>query len=164
MCGILIAIQPNRMNATSLPPSGTPASQSVQSVTLDIDALIAQFESVPPTFRRHHRRGDSSTDAHPERRQAPRSSVADLDGDVRLSLGSGHAAALINVSRSGVLLETTYRLCPGRTVDVFVRLRDQRLAMKAVVVRCHVQALAPPATYRAALLFEGSLPIPERAA
>jgi len=48
-------------------------------------------------------------------------------------------------------------LCPGRTVDVFLRYGGIRRVLRATVIRSTMHAVAPNPVFRAALQFEDVL-------
>ena len=64
---------------------------------------------------------------------------------------------LVNLSATGLLAETSQRLCPGRTVDVFLRYGGIRRVLRATVIRSSMHAVAPTPIFRAALQFEDVL-------
>jgi hypothetical protein len=144
------------------PQRGQASEVDVAALNLDalnLDALIAHFDAVSS---RAQRNDEPVPELHPsasERRSSPRLSQDQLAEDVRLSLAGGDGATLVNVSASGVLLDTTRRLSPGQTVDLFLRRKDERHAFRGVVVRCHLHTLAPRTSYRAAIRFDRSLPV-----
>ena len=126
---------------------------------LNLDALIAHFDAAASGVHQDDERVQELPPSTSERRASPRLTQDQLAEDVRLSLAGGDAAALVNVSASGALLDTTRRLSPGQTVDLFLRRKDERHALRGVVVRCHLHTLAPRTTYRAAIRFDRSLPM-----
>jgi len=90
-----------------------------------------------------------------ERRLAARLSNSEIGDDVQVSLPRATRTVLMNVSDTGVLIETNCQLFPGRTTDVFVKLRGERQALRATVVRSSLHSLTPEkAVYRSALHFE----------
>jgi len=90
-----------------------------------------------------------------ERRLASRLSNSEIGDDVQVSLPRAARTVLVNVSDTGVLIETNCQLFPGRTTDVFVKLRGERQALRATVVRSFLHSLtAERAVYRSALHFE----------
>lgn len=91
-----------------------------------------------------------------ERRETPRHTPEDVKGDLRLAV-AGFPMRLVNLSATGLLAETNQRLCPGRTVDVFLRYGGTRQVLKASVIRSTMHALTPEAIFRTALQFEGKL-------
>lgn len=121
--------------------------------TCDLDRLIAELES-------------SSSNNSPrsvERRSMPRLRRDQVGDDIRVSL-AGHPATLLNVSATGILIDIPRRLCPGHAIDVFIRSESGRRTLRALVIRSHVQSIAPHPLYRAALQFERELALPECAA
>jgi hypothetical protein len=91
----------------------------------------------------------------PERRLAARLSNSEIGGDVQVSLPRAAQTVLVNVSDTGVLIETNCQLFPGRATDVFVKLRGERQALRATVVRSSLHSLtSEKAVYRSALHFE----------
>ena len=90
-----------------------------------------------------------------ERRLAARLSNVEIGDDVQVSLPRAARTVLVNVSDTGVLIETNCQLFPGRTTDVFVKVRGERQALRATVVRSSLHSLTPDAVvYRSALHFE----------
>jgi len=90
-----------------------------------------------------------------ERRLATRLSNSEIGDDVQVSLPRATRTVLVNVSDTGVLIETNCQLFPGRTTDVFVKLRGERQALRATVVRSFLHSLTSErAVYRSALHFE----------
>jgi hypothetical protein len=96
-----------------------------------------------------------------DRRRAPRRLAAEFGQDLRISLPGAAEARPVDISATGVLTETTHRLCPGRTVDLFLRLNGVRRVLRARVVRSSVHALSPRPLFRAALQFEDPGRLPE---
>jgi hypothetical protein len=90
-----------------------------------------------------------------ERRLAARLSNSEIGDDVQVSLPRATRTVLVNVSETGVLIETNCQLFPGRTTDVFVKLRGERQALRATVVRSFLHSLtSEKVVYRSALHFE----------
>jgi hypothetical protein len=90
-----------------------------------------------------------------ERRLAARLLKSEVGDDVQVSLPRAARTVLVNVSDTGVLIETNCQLFPGRTTDVFVKLCGERQALRATVVRSCLHSLTPEAAvYRSALHFE----------
>lgn len=96
-----------------------------------------------------------------ERRQARRLTPEEFAADLRLTVAGAAEAKTINLSATGVLTETTQRLCPGRVVDLFLRFNGVRRVVRARVVRCSVHAVSPRPLFRAALQFEDPCRLPE---
>jgi hypothetical protein len=89
-----------------------------------------------------------------DRRRYPRTAAAP-----RCALGAlvrpGHDARPLDLSRGGLLLQTTARLLPGRTVDIQLKVGSWRWNGGGEVVRCEVSGIDPEREvhYRAAIHF-----------
>jgi len=71
----------------------------------------------------------------------------------------GHAAALIDVSAGGALVETGRRLLPNTFVEIHMQNESRRATLRGRVVRCAVVRVSPSAVhYRAAVQFDSYLP------
>jgi hypothetical protein len=88
-----------------------------------------------------------------ERRGAVRKEPHEFKSELRLAV-AGFPMRLVNLSSTGLLAETNQRLCPGRTVDVFLRYGGIRRVLRATVIRSTMHAVAPTPVFRAALQFE----------
>ena len=97
-----------------------------------------------------------SPSERPERRGAERREPHEFKVELRLAV-AGFPMRLVNLSSTGLLAETSQRLCPGRTVDVFLRYGGVRKVLRATVVRSSMHAVAPNPVFRAALQFEDTL-------
>jgi hypothetical protein len=155
-------------------PPGPPAAPGVTPETdsdvhdiqvllgdLNLDALIAGLEiepepATPPASASADRLGVQKED---ERRGAKRLTATDLGRDVRLTIPGASETALVNISETGVLVETTRRLCPGKTADVFVRFDGERRPMRVTIIRSTLHSLVPVPVYRTALHFDRILPL-----
>ena len=116
-------------------------------VSDDVDKPLAAHVVQPPA-------NDIDVQAT-ERRLAARLSSSEIGDDVQVSLPRATRTVLVNVSDTGVLIETNCQLFPGRTTDVFVKLRGERQALRATVVRSFLHSLtSEKAVYRSALHFE----------
>jgi hypothetical protein len=91
-----------------------------------------------------------------ERRGAERREPHQFKVELRLAV-AGFPMRLVNLSSTGLLAETSQRLCPGRTVDVFLRYGGVRKVLRATVIRSSMYAVAPNPVFRAALQFEDTL-------
>lgn len=91
-----------------------------------------------------------------ERRGAARREPHEFKAELRLAV-AGFPMRLVNLSSTGLLAETNQRLCPGRTVDVFLRYGGVRKVLRATVIRSSMHAVAPNPVFRAALQFEDTL-------
>ena len=69
--------------------------------------------------------------------------------------------AMVNISETGVLLETNRYLKPGSAADLFVRLAQRRHTVRARIVRSVLHSIKSKSgvIYRAALHFDKPLPI-----
>jgi hypothetical protein len=94
--------------------------------------------------------------ARSERRGAVRKEPHEFKSELRLAV-AGFPMRLVNLSSTGLLAETNQRLCPGRTVDVFLRYGGIRRVLRATVIRSTMHAVAPNPVFRAALQFEDVL-------
>jgi PilZ domain-containing protein len=97
-----------------------------------------------------------SVPARAERRRAVRREAHEFKTELRLAV-AGFPMKLVNLSATGLLAETSQRLCPGRTVDVFLRYGGIRRVLRATVIRSSMHAVAPTPVFRAALQFEDML-------
>jgi hypothetical protein len=71
----------------------------------------------------------------------------------------GDAAVVVNISVTGVLLETRRRLLPGAAVEVQMETDTDRTTIRGRVLRCAVSDLrAAGVAYRGAILFDRHLP------
>ena len=100
--------------------------------------------SAPPPPQREERRGAERKEPH------------EFKAELRLAV-AGFPMRLVNLSSTGLLAETNQRLCPGRTVDVFLRYGGVRKVLRATVIRSSMHAVAPNPVFRAALQFEDTL-------
>ena len=101
-------------------------------------------EPPPPPTQRVERRGAARREPH------------EFKAELRLAV-AGFPMRLVNLSATGLLAETNQRLCPGRTVDVFLRYGGVRKVLRATVIRSSMHAVAPNPVFRAALQFEDTL-------
>jgi len=104
----------------------------------------AKVEEPPPPPQRTERRGAERREPH------------EFKAELRLAV-AGFPMRLVNLSATGLLAETNQRLCPGRTVDVFLRYGGVRKVLRATVIRSSMHAVAPNPVFRAALQFEDNL-------
>jgi hypothetical protein len=74
-------------------------------------------------------------------------------------LRPGRTAQVLNISQSGALIETDWRVVPGMRVDVQIGEAVPPFSMAGRVLRCHVALLERSRVrYRAALAFDHQLP------
>jgi CheY-like chemotaxis protein len=89
-----------------------------------------------------------------DRRRASRRRAADLAGQWGLKLGADGEASILDISCSGVRLETSTRLHPGNLIDLEVIGMEGSLAVGARLIRTEaVDADGPDVKYRAAAMF-----------
>ena len=126
---------------------------------LNLDALFAAFEPEPVEPAASEGTAEPAGASGADRRQAQRMTAQDLGREVRLTIPGAAQTALVNISETGVLVETTRRLCPGKTTDVFVRLNGERRPMRVTIIRSTLHSLVPVPLYRTALQFDKILPL-----
>ena len=96
-----------------------------------------------------------------ERRLAPRLAQADVPWLRALKPNVIGSARLLNISNTGVLLDTSDRLLPGRRATVVALADDERMErLNGIVVRTHVVSIGKGTglVYRTALEFEKAFP------
>src|SRR4051794_12891838 len=77
-----------------------------------------------------------------DRRGFPRLTAQDVPWIREVKSNTGDSARLLNISRTGVLLETTVRLQPGRrTTIVIVNDSDQKERAECRVIRTELVAI-----------------------
>jgi hypothetical protein len=89
-----------------------------------------------------------------ERRAAQRVALASLSEQVALLVAGSSEPTVVNISATGVLIETAQRLCPGRAVDILMRLGNHLEKARAHVVRSQLLAITPATMFEVALRFE----------
>ena len=114
-------------------------------------AKVAESATDPPKEQ-----APAPTPGPVERRGAVRKEPHEFKSELRLAV-AGFPMRLVNLSSTGLLAETNQRLCPGRTVDVFLRYGGIRRVLRATVIRSTMHAVAPNPVFRAALQFEDVL-------
>jgi hypothetical protein len=117
-------------------------------------SLKTDSPAPPPTEPRKEE--PPAAAARPDRRRAVRREAHEFKTELRLAV-AGFPMKLVNLSATGLLAETSQRLCPGRTVDVFLRYGGIRRVLRATVIRSSMHAVAPTPVFRAALQFEDVL-------
>ena len=126
---------------------------------LNLDALIAELEPDPATASAPPTPATAKKTAGDERRGARRLTVEDLGREVRVTIPGAAQTALVDISETGALVETTRRLCPGKTTDVFVRFDGERRPIRVTIIRSTLHSLVPVPIYRTALHFDRILPL-----
>lgn len=111
------------------------------------------------------RRFTYAVDKNRDRRRAPRLSSADLPWLWSARLGSGPEVKLVDVSNTGVLVETATKLPLGSTVDLRLVGRDTDVTMPANVLRTAVSEVNPLGVrYHVAAAFSRELRLMDMAA
>lgn len=96
-----------------------------------------------------------------ERRRTRRRRTADEHGITAARVRPGYDVMVIDISADGALVETAYRLLPGRAVELQFELFARRVAVRGRVLRCAVAAVRPWAVvYRGAILFDCAIAWP----
>jgi hypothetical protein len=130
----------------------TPSAKAPEPTTAEPPTQEAPAEPAgPPTAT-----APPPAAARVERRGAVRKEPHEFKSELRLAV-AGFPMRLVNLSSTGLLAETNQRLCPGRTVDVFLRYGGIRRVLRATVIRSTMHAVAPNPVFRAALQFEDVL-------
>jgi hypothetical protein len=96
-----------------------------------------------------------------DRRTADRLPPSEVAGDIRLSIRGGADARPIDISKTGILAETTTRLRPGSAVELVVQINGERRLLRATIVRSSVHSLGPT-LFRTAFKFDQPTTFPER--
>ena len=96
-----------------------------------------------------------------ERRATVRLQVPVEHGIVSARVRPGHEATVINVSASGILIETVCRLLPGTRIELLLYGRHARATAWGRVVRASVAGVAATTVrYRGAVVLEQPLSWP----
>jgi hypothetical protein len=75
----------------------------------------------------------------------------------------GDEVALMNISKSGMLVETTSKLAPGSTTDFQISGADTDLSVSTVVVRSEIGSVSPLGVkYQAAVSFANKFVFPQQ--
>ena len=125
-------------------PSGKESEPAKEAAPAQVEAPKEEAPEAPAAPGRVERRGAVRKEPH------------EFKSELRLAV-AGFPMRLVNLSATGLLAETNQRLCPGRTVDVFLRYGGIRRVLRATVIRSTMHAVAPNPVFRAALQFEDVL-------
>jgi hypothetical protein len=80
-------------------------------------------------------------------------------GIVRARVRPGRLVVVVDVSAGGALVETSYRLLPGTSVELQMESKSRSACLRGRVVRCAVARVHPASmTYRGAIAFDRHLP------
>ena len=94
-----------------------------------------------------------------DRRRMPRLHSVDHHRIVHARVRPGHGARIVDVSAGGALIDTTYRLLPGTSVELHVETRTRQTRIRGQVLRCSVVSLrSSHVCYRGAIRFDRHLP------
>ena len=169
------SVQKRVSTHSSKTPAAAPVETTQPAADLDLDALMVEVDleklvldlkDIPSSTNDEEAPAPATSTAEVppvERRRAIRLSGSEVGDNVQVSLPRAARTGVVNVSDSGVLIETNCQLFPGRTTDVFVKLRGERIALRATVVRSSIHALTSDGlVYRSALQFERIIGISER--
>lgn len=102
----------------------------------------------------------SASIPHDDRRMHPRLAPHEVPWIREVKPITGDTARLLNISRTGVLLETTARLQPGRrSTIVIVNAEDQKERAEGTVIRTELVSIGPKGEliYRTAMAFAQEL-------
>ena len=96
-----------------------------------------------------------SWDERPDRRRARRRRALHDHGIVSSRVRPGREASLLDVSAGGALVETTYRLLPGSSIELHVATGECRTSVRGGVLRSAVVSVrAAGMCYRSAIAFD----------
>jgi hypothetical protein len=129
---------------------------SLDDLFAGLEASLKPAPAVPPAPEPKKDEPPEASRSGPERRRSVRREAHEFKVELRLAV-AGFPMKLVNLSSTGLLAETSQRLCPGRTVDVFLRYGGIRRVLRATVIRSSMHAVAPTPVFRAALQFEDVL-------
>jgi PilZ domain-containing protein len=94
-----------------------------------------------------------------ERRTSRRLHRVEEHGIVTARVRPGHRAHLVDVSSSGAMIEISYRLLPGTSVELHLETDSTHTRIRGHVVRCAVFRVRPSSVcYRGAIVFDRDLP------
>jgi len=94
-------------------------------------------------------------DERPDRRRARRRRTIHDHGIVSARVRPGREASLVDVSAGGALVETTYRLLPGSSIELHVAAAERRASVRGGVLRSAVVGVrAAGMCYRSAIGFD----------
>ncbi len=140
------------------------ATNFAMSEAPDLDSFFAQLEaelSPEATVSLSLQRTPPPAVAVDDRRAADRLVPSEVARDITLSIRGGADARPIDISKTGVLAETTSRLRPGSAVDLILQVNGERRLLRATIVRSSVHSLGPT-LFRTAFKFDQPTTFPER--
>lgn len=93
-----------------------------------------------------------------DRRRSRRLHAVHDHGIVSARVWPGCDVSLLDVSAGGALIETSYRLLPGASIELHLATLVRRTAVRGGVLRCTVVSLRPTGVwYRGAIGFDRHL-------
>lgn len=99
--------------------------------------------------------GAQPCDERADRRRARRRQAISDHGIVSARVRPGREASLLDVSAGGALVETTYRLLPGSSIELHVATSERRASVRGGVLRSAVVGVrAAGMCYRSAIGFD----------
>lgn len=94
-----------------------------------------------------------------DRRTTHRLHRTEEHGIVGARVRPGHRAHLVDVSAAGAMIETSYRLLPGTSVELHLETETAHTNIRGRVLRSTVVRVRPSAVcYRGAIAFDRELP------
>jgi PilZ domain len=94
-----------------------------------------------------------------ERRRGRRLQQVEEHGVVATRVRPGYRAHLVDVSAAGALIETSYRLLPGTSVELHLETDAAHTNIRGRVLRSTVVRVRPSSVcYRGAIAFDRDLP------
>jgi hypothetical protein len=126
------------------------------SEALDLDSFFLQLEAeLSPVAAgpEPRRAAPVATVAVDDRRAADRLPPSEVARDITLSIRGGADARPIDISKTGILAETTSRLRPGSAVELILQISGERRLLRATIVRSSVHSLGPT-LFRTAFKFD----------
>lgn len=128
---------------------------------LDVDATIAGLSGAPGLVSAPSAVVPAPTGQRHERRSARRLERRELIPELRLTIPGASTVGLVNISETGLLIETSGHAGLGTTVDLFVRVKGRRYRVRARSVRSSLFTIRPESgvVYRTAMQFEQPLPL-----
>jgi hypothetical protein len=94
-----------------------------------------------------------------DRRLLRRLQEVDQHRIIATRIRPGHLARIVDVSGSGALVETMYRLLPGTSVELHVETHTRHTRVRGQVLRAAVVKVRPDGVhYRGAIRFDRHLP------
>ena len=94
-----------------------------------------------------------------DRRTTHRLHRTEEHGIVGARVRPGHRAHLVDVSAAGAMIETSYRLLPGTSVELHLETENAHTNIRGRVLRSTVVRVRPSSVcYRGAIAFDRELP------